>query len=573
MESSGGNAENMLYYGNNLQVMKQHIKDESVDLVYLDPPFKSDQSYNVLFAEKNGSKSAAQIQVFEDTWHWDSVASDAYDEVVMSGGITSEAIQAFKKFLGHNDMMAYLSMMAPRLIELKRVLKPTGSIYLHCDPTASHYLKMLMDSIFGPTNFRNEIIWKRTHAHGSSKRYGPLHDVILFYSKGDDYVWTNPRLQHDEGYIEKHFKVRDDGTGRMFQPITLTGSGVRHGESGLPWHGIDPSKVGRHWALPGDKLEELNIHEGTVQEKLDHLDDAGMIFWPEKEGGTPRLKWFADQLKGMAIPDIWSDIPPISAMAAERLGFPTQKPEALLERIIRASSNEGDVILDPFCGCGTTISVAQRLHRRWIGIDITHLAITLMRVRLRDSFGGGVTYKVVGEPTDLNGAINLAKQDKDMYQFQWWALGRVGARPIDQKKGADKGIDGRLYFFVEKGKAEQIIFSVKGGNVTVAHVRELAHVVNREHAAIGALISLEEPTGPMRAEAADAGFYTSAELGNPKYQRIQLLTIKEILEGKKVDSPHSVSSTVANITFKKAPKAKREPKPKEKQSKLSEHSS
>jgi hypothetical protein len=274
---------------------------------------------------------------------------------------------------------------------------------------------------------------------------------------------------------------------------------------------------------------------------------------------------------GATVHEIWDDIPAINSQAKERLGYPTQKPESLLERIILASSNEGDLVLDPFCGCGTTISVAQRLNRRWIGIDITHLAITLMRHRLKDAFGDEVRYRVIGEPTDLAGAKALS--DLDKYQFQWWALGLVGARPVEQKKGADKGVDGRLYFFVEKGRAEQIIFSVKGGTVTVSQVRDLRGVVEREKAAIGVMISLEDPTGPMRSEAADAGFYTSRELGNPKYQRIQLLTIEQLLNGKKVECPHSAGETQVNVTFKKAPKAKQEPKQKGKQSKLSEHSS
>ena len=573
METQGGKAENMLYYGNNLQVMRQHIKDESVDLVYLDPPFKSDQDYNVLFAEKNGSQSAAQIQVFEDTWHWDSAAYAAYEEVVTSGGKVAEAMEAFHRFLGQNDMMAYLSMMAPRLIELRRVMKETGSIYLHCDPTASHYLKMLMDAIFSPRFFQNEIVWKRTHAHGGAKRYGPIHDILLFYTKSDDFTWNEMTVPYSAEYVERFFRFQDPD-GRKYRATILTGPGTRSGDSGKPWRGIDPTKSGRHWAVPGYIRPLLDgVAPTDVQAALDKLDSIGRIVWPAKAGGTPSFKQYVDDMEGVYLQDVWADLPPISAQAKERLGFQTQKPEALLERIIRASSSEGDLILDPFCGCGTTISVAQRLNRRWIGIDITHLAITLMRGRLRDGFGDSVSYKVVGEPTDLQGAINLAKQDKDMYQFQWWALDLVGARPAELRKGADRGIDGRLYFFVERGKGEQIIFSVKGGHVTIAHVRELAHVVAKEKAAIGVLISLEEPTGPMRAEAADAGFYISKELGNPKYQKIQLLTIEQLLAGKKIDCPASVYHREANPTFKKAPKAKKEPRQKEKQSKLSEHSS
>jgi len=545
--------KNTLYYGDNLNVLRQYIADESVDLIYLDPPFKSDQDYNVLFAEQNGTRSAAQIRAFEDTWHWDEASAAAYQEVVEAGGRVSLVMQAFRRALGDNDLLAYLSMMAQRLKELHRVLKPTGSIYLHCDPTAGHYLKLLMDAVFGQTNFLNEIIWKRTHAHGSSKKYAPVHDVLLFYAKTRAFNWTGLRLPHSRRYIEKHFTQRD-ADGRRFQPISLTGRGtVKHGESGRPWRGIDPTAVGRHWALPGKIMEHLGIREGTIQEKLDALDAVERIFWPKKQGGTPRLKWYADELTGRAVSDIWSDIFPISARAAERLGYPTQKPEALLERIIKASSNEGDIVLDPFCGCGTAIAVAQRLNRRWIGIDITHLAVSLIKHRLRDAFGEDIekTYEVVGEPVDLQGARALAAQDP--FQFQWWALGLVGARPVEQKKGADRGIDGQLFFHDDAAsqQTKQVVLSVKSGKVQVAFVRDLRGVVERENAAVGALITLEKPSRQMRREAAGAGYYDSP--WGTEHPRIQILTIAELLAGKKLDLPPSRDIR----TFKKAPKAKK----------------
>lgn len=546
---------NRLYFGDNLQVLRQHVADESVDLVYLDPPFKSEQDYNVLFADQDGSRSAAQIRAFEDTWCWDRASAAAFQEAVEAGGRVSLAMQAFRQTLGDNDLLAYLSMMAPRLVELRRALKSSGSIYLHCDPIASHYLKMLMDAVFTPFGFLSEIIWKRTHAHGASKRYAPVHDTILFYAKGEAYNWRDFWLAHSPEYVESHFN-HVDPDGRRFQPISLTGAGIRGGESGKPWRHIDPTAVGRHWALPGGILERLGVQGGTVQEKLDALDAAQRVFWPKKEGGTPRLKWFADELVGSAMPDVWSDIPPISARAAERLGYPTQKPEALLERILLASSNEGDVVLDPFCGCGTAIAVAQRLNRHWIGIDVTHLAVSLIKHRLRNAFGETVetTYEVVGEPIDLGGARALAADDP--YQFQWWALGLVGARPVEQKKGADKGIDGRVFFHddAESQKTRQVVLSVMSGAVQVAHVRDLRGVVEREKAAIGALITLEAPMRNMKAEAAGAGFYESP--WHTKHPRIQLLTIEELLAGKKLDLPPSRDLR----TFKKAPKVKRKPR-------------
>ena len=405
--------KNALYYGDNLEVLRRYVKDESVDLVYLDPPFKSDQDFSVVLDDRNGTGGTARVEAFKDTWRWDQEAASAYQQTVEVGGPVSEAMQAFMKFLGENDMLAYLAMMAPRLKELNRVLKVTGSIYLHCDPTASHFLKLLMDSVFGVKMFRNEIVWKRTYAHGSARRYGPVHDVILFYTKGNDYTWTGIGAAHDPDYMAKHFTLADTDSRRRFQPISLTGPGTTRGESGKPWRGIDPTIVGRHWALPGAVLRQCGIDESlSVQKKLDNLDEAGIIYWPQKLGGTPRLKWFLDELKGASLTDNWIDINPVSAKAKERLGYPTQKPESLLERIIRASSNEGEVVLDPFCGCGTTVIVAQRLGRRWFGIDISHLAVGLTRRRLESAFGENVGQEFdIIEEASVPDATSLAGQN------------------------------------------------------------------------------------------------------------------------------------------------------------------
>ncbi len=531
---------NGLYYGDNLDVLRRHVPDESVDLVYLDPPFKSDQNYNVLFQEQDGSRSAAQIRAFKDTWQWDQSAAAAFEEVVEEGGQVSLAMQAFRTLLGASDMLAYLSMMAPRLKEMRRVLKPTGSIYLHCDPTASHYLKILMDAVFGPVGCRNEIVWKRTHAHGGAKRYGPVHDVLLFYARSGEYHWIGTYTPYDEEYVNSFFRFQDE-SGRRYRSTILTGTGTRKGSSGKPWRGIDPTAIGRHWAIPG-YIRKLLPNPGvdTAQEALDQLDELGRVLWPKKKGGTPSFKQYLDDMPGVPLQDVWTDIPPISARAAERLGYPTQKPEALLERIIAASSNEGDVVLDPFCGCGTAIAVAQRLGRRWIGIDITCLAISLMKHRLHSAFGAAIkeSDQVIGEPVSVSDAAALAAENP--YQFQWWALGLVHARPVEQKKGADRGIDGRIFFHdeAESGKTKQVVISVKAGKTGPAHVRDLHGVVERENAALGLLISMEDPTPAMRTEAASAGFYECAAW-NSKHPKIQLLTIAELLAGKTLDAPPS----------------------------------
>jgi DNA modification methylase len=524
--------KNCLYYGDNLTVLREHIKDESVDLIYLDPPFNSRQDYNVLFAERDGTRSASQIMAFEDTWEWNMDAERAYEEIVERGGRVSDAMRAFRTFLGHSDMMAYLAMMAPRLIELHRVLKVTGSVYLHCDPTASHYLKMLMDAVFGPQFFRNEIIWKRTSGHSDAERYGRVHDVILFFSNSDSPVWNDVYQNYDTAYVEQYYRYSDPD-GRKWMSGDLGAAGLSGGGYDYEW-----KKIRRVWRVP----------EATMR----RLDEEGKIFYTRN--GIPRIKRYLDESPGLPAQDVWNDVEALRSWHREKLGYPTQKPEALLERIIRASSDEGDLVLDPFCGCGTAVSVAQRLNRRWIGIDITHLAIGLIKTRLADAFGDSVreTYEVIGEPVDLAGAEKLAEEDK--YQFQWWALSLAGARPLEKKKGADQGIDGRLYFHdeVKGGKTKQIILSVKAGHVQAAHIRDLRGVIEREKAEIGVLISMQPPTKPMLKEAAEAGLYQPPGLTD-KYPRIQILSIAELLEGKKIDYPRFA----ADATFKKAPRVRK----------------
>lgn len=473
--------ENILYYGDNIDVLDLHFKDESVDLVYLDPPFKSNQKYNVLFAEQDGSRSKAQIKAFEDTWRWDEAAVATYKKIVESGGNISKVMQALHGYIGGCDMLAYLSMMTPRLIELRRVLKATGSIFLHCDPTASHYLKLLLDGIFGSVNFKNEIIWHYRKWPSGKYAFQRNHDIILFYSKSDSKNRIFNQLFMDRA------------------PSTLKRFGTAKIVSGY-------DEVGRRVPSRTEEEDSLGVRQDDVW-------DIGRV-------------------------------PPVKQL------FPTQKPELLIERILLASSKEGDTVLDPFCGCGTTIVTAQRLNRRWIGIDITHLSISLIRNRIRDVFGEIVPYKVIGEPVSMPDAEKLAKEDP--YQFQCWALGLVGARPAEQKKGADRGIDGRLYFHDEsKGlKTKQVIFSVKSGHTSVAHMRDLKGVLEREQAELGVLITLREPTQPMRVEAAEAGWYDSP--WGTRHPRMQVLTIRELLDHKQINLPPSR----VNVTFKKADKVK-----------------
>lgn len=519
MKPPGGDLAGFLFYGDNLHLLGEYFPDECVDLIYLDPPFKSDQSYNVLFTERDGTRAAAQLRAFTDTWRWDNGSEAAYRAVVERGGTVSEAMQAMRTVLHTTDMMAYLSMMAPRLVELRRVLKETGSIYLHCDPTSSHYLKILMDAVFGAGNFRNEIVWKRTSSHNDSKRFGRIHDVILFYTASDNASFYVQRTPLDPSYVGKVY-TRVDEDGRRYRLDNISAPGGRGPV--YEWGGKTQA-----WRFTKDKMEALH-RQGRIR------------LYPDGRAMINAYVRYLDESKGQPVQDWWDDIGVIAAPAKERLGYPTQKPEALLERIIRASSMEGDVVLDPFCGCGTTIAAAQSLGRHWIGIDITYAAISVIRKRFKNRFGIDIS-NVVGAPVTAQDAAALAEADP--YQFQWWASDLVGARPTEHKKGADKGIDGRLYCHeYEGGPTKQVILSVKAGaNILPAHVSELRGVVEREKAAIGVLITMHPPSRAMRAEAATGGFYHSPW---GKHQRLQILTVEQLLDGKGIDYPPARQASV-----------------------------
>lgn len=547
---------NRLYFGDNLHVLREHVADASVDLVYLDPPFNSKRDYNLLFKTPKGHQSDAQITAFEDSWHWGEQAEREFNEILrQSSTNVAELLQALRSFLGENDMMAYVVMMANRLLQLHRVLKPSGSLYLHCDPTASHYLKLVLDGVFGKEFFINEVIWKRYGSHNDhgqgSTHFGRTHDVILFYSKTENRQWNQLFMPLSQEYIESTYRgVETDG--RRFATTPLTGpGGAEKGNPVFEWNGHT-----RAWRYSKETMQRLH--------------DEGRLYYSKT--GYARQKLYLEDSRGVPVQDIWDDISSLSGAHAERMGYPTQKPVALLERIIEASSSEGDVVLDPFCGCGTAVDAAQKLGRRWIGIDITHLAIALIEKRLKDRYpylnrskpekaaavASGVAepvpeymqaFEVLGTPEDLAGARDLALRDK--YQFQWWACSLVNAQPYQgKKKGADGGIDGLIFFQDDKDAAKKIVVSVKGGdNINVAMVRDLAHVVVREKAEIGLFVTLAEPSKPMMTEALKEGFYASPTTG-AQFPRIQILTIAGLLDGSQ--SARYPDLAKGGHTFKKA---------------------
>jgi len=537
--TTGSETPNRLYFGDNLDILRQYVADESVDLIYLDPPFNSNATYNVLFRERSGEESAAQITAFEDTWHWGWESETAFQDVVTRGpDKVGSLLAALRQFLGQNDMMAYLTMMAQRMIELHRVLKPTGSIYLHCDPTASHYLKLLLDSVFGNANYRNEIVWKRYGAHNDvgqgSTHFGRVHDIILLYGKSQSVTWNQGFVPLDESYVQSAYRYVEPGSNRRFRVTPMTGpGGAEKGNPVYEWNGHT-----RAWRYSRETMQEL--------------DKEGRIYYSRT--GYPGRKLYLDESRGTPVQDMWYDIGSLSGSNSERLGYPTQKPEALLERIINASSNEGDVVLDPFCGCGTATVAAERLNRRWIGIDITHLAITLVRHRLHDSFGDALRpYEIVGQPTDSGSAAALAEQDR--YQFEWWALGLVDARPAnDRRRGADAGVDGYINFFDDNsGKPRRIIAQVKSGHVNRGMIATLKGDMEREKAEIGVFITLQPSTEPMRQEALSAGIYTPEHFPDQQHPRVQILTIDELLDGAGVSYPRGG----APATFRQAPRRRR----------------
>lgn len=536
---------NTLYFGNNLPILREKIRDESVDLIYLDPPFNSKAAYNVLFPSPTGARSTAQDQAFVDTWQWGDEAVKALEDVGERNLTTFRLLEAIRSSLGDNsDIMAYLAMMAVRLIEMHRALKASGSLYLHCDPTASHYLKMILDAIFRPENFRSEIIWRRTGSHHKiSKQYGPIHDTIFFYSKSDEFVFHPGVTPYTKSYIKMKFRYEDErGAYRLNE---IMGPGKRTGESGMPWRGFDPSDYARHWAIPQSLKDELPPEKRGfgVHKTLDDLHELGFIHL--SRSGRPEYK----QYPGGGIPyqDIWAFQPGTDGVLfgsddeidkevkwleteQERIGYPTQKPVGLLSRIIETSSDPGQVVLDPFCGCGTAIHAAEKLGRQWIGIDITYLAIHVIEDRLK-MWLPAAQYQVIGVPEDEHDARKLAAREP--YQFQLWAVGKLRGAP--RGRGADRGVDGEIAFKTGAKTYGRGVVSVKAGrNVGPLAVRELVAVAQREGADIGYLVSLDAPTPDMRADAASAGRF---ELHGEKVFRIQLVSVKQLLDGQFLKLP------------------------------------
>lgn len=532
---------NKLFFGDNLFVLDQYISPESIDLIYLDPPFNSKAVFNLLYERPQNVKETAQRTAFRDTWHWQDETQASYLRIMARGGRVASVLDGFRQAWEKRAITAYLVMMTERLIYLHTVLKPTGSLYLHCDPTASHYLKSILDAIFGPNSFQNEVIWQRTTSHNSAKRYGRIHDSILFYSKSNKFTW-NPQYT---AYREKQLsRYKKDENGNLYKAENLTAE-RRDSDSGkFDWRGSTPGPT-RGWAYELDQLEQWWA-EGRILKKRD---------------GSPRLdglKVYYDDMPGQPLQDIWTDIPRVPNVSGDRLGFPTQKPVNLLSRILAASSNVGDVILDPFCGCGTTVEAAERLGRQWIGIDVSYYSVRLIEKRMKVQFGAKQDVPIEGIPADEASGEALA--DRDPYGFQQWAVGELGCQLWNEgKKGADSGIDGEMRFFGGPDRIGRLLVQVKGGRrIGPAQIREFRTVLNDAKADMGIFFSRAEPSGEMKREASAAGF---CRLGHQSVPKLQIVSLADWFAGKHPSMPVPLEFRVQGDRMTPRPKRARRPDP------------
>ncbi len=511
--------QNTLYYGDNLDWLRNRdvFPNAFVDLVYLDPPFNSNRNYNVLFKGQAGHEAQAQIHAFTDTWVWSEQEFNAVKLYKDISEAVKDALEGMVKLAGRNALTGYLVMMAPRLVELHRVLKPTGSLYLHCDPTASHYLKLLLDAVFGPENFRTEIIWERTSSHNDAKRQYPnVSDIIFFYTKTNKYPFNVQYEAYSETYLRDFYRYVDE-QGRRYRLSDLRSPNPRPNLT-YDYKGYKPHANG--WAVS--------------REKMAQLDTEGRLHFPKSPNGRIQLKRYLDEMSGSPVGNVWSDIKPVQSQAAERLGYPTQKPLALLRRIIEASSNAGDIVLDPFCGCGTAVVAAEELNRRWLGIDITSLAIGVIEKRIRQ-IHPAAQFAVQGLPDRPEDALALAERNK--YDFQDWVVLKLGGQPIRESapgkavKGPDGGVDGVIYFEDATGTHKAYISAKGGKNYGVEMMNALDGAMNDKGGVIGVLVIIDEPTRPMRELAARSPLYESKDnLGNVHhYSRLQVITVADLI--------------------------------------------
>ena len=533
-----------LYFGDCLDWM-QEWPDECADLIYLDPPFNSNANYNILYGRGNGTP--AQVRAFTDTWRWDEAAAGRLERIQSAVSHPAHrAITGFGMMLGPSGMLAYLTYMAERLAEMRRLLQPAGSIYYHCDDTAGHYLKALMDDIFGITRYRNDLIWRRATAHNDARRFGRIVDHILFYAKGDNPYWdayaaATPRSPAE---IQTAYPSEDE-RGR-YRAENITGAGPTAGPSGQPWQDYDPAARNRHWAVPVSSEYAAYIATNFIpgyqempdlHDRLDALDAAGLIHHPGEGGVWPGLKRYADADLGnrpqslILSPQGFTNF---SARRGEYLGYQTQKPVALLEQLIPPACPEGGLVLDPFCGCGTTIIAAHNLNRRWAGIDIATTALDIIQEHRLAPMG--IPAQMRGIPADLAAARRLASDRP--FGFEVWAVTRIpGLAPNERQRG-DGGIDGRGMLLTRpdgQPRSRLVLAQAKGGSFVLSQFRDFLHVVNSNNAAMGIYITLEPVTS--RTARAEAAALPPIRIGAAEYPRVQFWSIQDYFDDRRPNLP------------------------------------
>lgn len=536
---------NQLYYGDCLDIMQNEMKKNSVDLIYLDPPFNSNRAYNAIYKDETGRPLPDQIEAFCDLWTLDEASERrirTIPKIMIEQGINDDIAKFWHFWMKtlrdtNPKLLAYLSYMTERLLQMRIVLRPTGSIYLHCDPTWSHYIKVIMDGVFNEKNYRAEIIWKRHNAH-NDKLYGTIHDTIFYYSYGDRSIPDDVLIPLSDERKKAYNKPDKHG---HYEKADLTAAGTSGGESGELWRDISPGN--RHWSPPltGKYAEYIEKHfipnyrqiKG-VHDRLDALDKAGLIHWSKK----PRLKRYLIPGAGMPPQSIWDDILAVSGDEDE--GYPTQKPVELLKRIIKASSKEGDIVFDPFCGCGTTLEAAHWLKRKWIGIDIAIHAIkrvSAKRLTEQCHLNEGTDYEITGIPKSIEGATDLWERDK--YQFQKWAVEMVDGF-VTAQKTRDGGVDGRIYFPTEDDDVLKAMkLEVKGGKrVSIESLRALAGIIDEEDYPIGGFITLKTLSHLQKQNFEDfCRKKGTVDIYGVPYPRLQLLSVEEILAGDRFETP------------------------------------
>ncbi|MCY4145880.1 MAG: DNA methyltransferase [Chloroflexi bacterium] len=539
---------NTLFYGDCLTIMREKIPPHSIDLVYLDPPFNSNEDYNAIYKDETGRPLPDQVEAYTDTWVLVTEGLRIIRDLPLllgEHGINGHGVNFLAALMSglvnlQPDMAAYLAYMTERLVWIRRAMKPSASIYLHCDDSAAHFLKIVLDVIFGAEHYLNAITWKRTWSHNDPSRFGRITDTIFYYSKSEDYTWHTQYAEYSADYIRKFFRYEDERG--QYRLVTLTGANISAGESGEAWRGVNPTSSGRHWSVPRRIVRKLAGEEALswpIKKRLDLMDEHGYIYWPPK-GSVPQFKQYLKEMPGAPVQNLWTDIDRLSPHSKERLGYPTQKPLALLERIIRASSNPGDVVFDPFCGCATTIEAAERLGRQWVGIDITiHAIKRVARARLQDRLhlAQGTDYTIEGVPQNWEGALELWRQDP--YQFQKWCVEQVEGF-VNVKRSADDGIDGRIYFDMPGEETLQCMaLEVKGGtNVGIAAIGYLGSALRYDNVQMAGLIILHElgkqQEKNFKLKLALAG---EIEIEGRTYPRMQMLTVREILAGARFAMP------------------------------------